>query len=173
MSRRILMGMLFPLFLLSACIKEDDDIPDEIINYVGVGDKVPAFTVESGDGKEFDSSSFVGKRSLLALFVTTCSDCDRELPKAQAVWESLQGEDEFQVITIARKNNKADVDAYWKKKQFTMPVFLDLDRTVFDLFANSTVPRFYVIDEQGKVIWMGIETISLSAAEIEKKVRGE
>lgn len=168
---RLLVALFCLQAFLPSCVKENDDIPDGIINYVEVGDPVPLFSVH-GDGEDvFNSSSFKNKRSLLVFFVTTCGDCDRELPKAQKVWEILQADDEFQVITIARKEELSAVEEYWKKKGYTMPFYLDLDRSVFDLFANSTIPRFYVIDPEGVITWMGIETIELSAEEIVEKMR--
>lgn len=156
---------------LQSCIREDSDGPDKIINHINTGDKVPAFTVNDGSGNDFQSAGFQDKKSLLVLFSTTCGDCKRELPKAEAVWQALQSDPLYQVITIARQQGKEETDKYWKDKGFTMPKYLDPERFIFNLFANSTIPRFYIVDSQGIVQWMGVEDINLSSDDLIEKIK--
>ncbi len=155
------LSCVLSLLALSACIKEE--LPDEpgVVNYVTVGDEVPSFTVSDGAGGTFTSASFTGKRSLLVFFHTGCGDCQRELPKVNALWKTLQGEEGYQVIAIAREEKLSSVAVYWNssKNKFTMPFYLDTDRSVFSLFANSMIPRLYIIDSYGIVQWMAIETL--------------
>jgi len=153
-----------------ACVRESDNIPD-MINYVEVNDEVPHFEVNDGDGGTFSSEDFIGKRSLLVLFDTTCEDCQRELPKANTVWENLQSDPDCQVIAISRGQKKEIVDKYWKEEHFDMPTYLDPDRTVFDKFANSTIPRFYLINSEGIIQWMGIEKITLEPEDIIERLK--
>ena len=165
-------GVVTLLIFLCSCIKDDPNFPDEVINYIEVNDAIPAFTVSDGQGNSFSSSSFIGKRSLLVLFHTSCKDCQRELPKANAVWEALQDDPNYLVLTIGREEKAESISRFWESAGLGLPYYLDPDRSVFSLFANSTIPRFYIIDQQGVVTWMGIETIALSAEELLEKVKG-
>lgn len=164
------MPLLIGATLLSGCIHDKVDLPSEVINYVEPGDPVPPFTVSDGRGNSFSSEQFIGKRSLLLLFHTDCSDCRRELPKIEQVWQRLQGEDDYLVVAIARKEERSSIDLYWEANGLTLPTYLDPEREVFNLFANSTIPRLYIINTKGKISWMGIETIDLSAEELYEKV---
>jgi len=153
-----------------SCIKEDES-STEVINSVEVGDLVPDFNVSDGIGNTFNSSFFIGKRSLLVLFSTTCGDCQRELPKVNRIWEELRDDPFYKVITIAREQNKEITDKYWMDEDFTMPKYLDPDRSVFSLFANSTIPRLYIINEEGVIEWMAIEELTITPEELLEKIR--
>ena len=74
--------LAFTLLLLS-CIKDEKE---DVINYIEENDKLPEFTVKSPTGEELHSDDLSGNTTLLVFFVTTCSDCKRELPKIDSVW---------------------------------------------------------------------------------------
>lgn len=164
------LSLLLGITTFVGCIHEEEDLPSEVINHVATGDPVPAFTVSDGHGNSFSSEQFIGKRSLLLLFHTDCGDCRRELPKIEQVWQMIQGDDDYQVVAIARREERASIDRYWQANGLTLPTYLDPEREVFDLFANSTIPRLYIINTKGEISWMGIETIVLSAEELYDKV---
>ncbi len=153
---------------LSSCLNESGE-DNGIKNYVVEGDAVPSFSVTKGDGTgatEFQSSQFVGKRSVIVFFNSECPDCKREMPKVHAAWEELQDEVEF--IAVSRGEKAPDVAAYWTLEEGTkssfapMPYYLDLNKVAFNKFANSYVPRIYLIGEDGKVKHFEIETFSFA-----------
>jgi peroxiredoxin len=155
-----------------SCIKEGDDIPDEIINYVGVGDAVPAFTVDDDKGGTFSSSGFAGKRSLLVLFVSTCGDCQKVLPVINnEVWPWVKDNPGYQLITISRDEPAQEVASHWADNKYTMPAYLDPGRKVFSLFANRTIPRLYIINEERVIEWMAVEKLDISSGELIDKVK--
>jgi peroxiredoxin len=137
---------------------------------VKIGDKIPSFTVPGIDG-EFSSSEFIGKKSILVFFQTTCPDCQRELPVIEQLWNSVKNDDGILVVTIARAQTEATVGAYWASEGFTMPWYYDIDKSVYSLFADSYVPRIYVIDSSGTVRWMAVERLGKTAAELEQILR--
>lgn len=146
----------FILLIVSGCIKDEHE---PVVNYIEVGDVVPAFEVSDGKGNTFHSAAFRGKRSLLLFFDTTCGDCQREFPKIQEVWEAIRDKDDCLVITISRDQTYKETDLYWEAHNFTMPKYQDPDRSVYSLFATSVIPRIYIINEEGIVIWMAIESL--------------
>lgn len=167
-----ILGVFSMLILLAtSCINEKDD-DGEVINYVNVGDDVPEFRVSDGNGGYFESEQFIGKKSLLVFFHTGCPDCKRELPLVEEAFRELPAE-EYLIVTVAREQAVASVNDYWSKNNFTMPKYFDLDKSVFSLFANSTIPRLYTINEQGKVTWMAIEKLDMNAELLIEKIKNQ
>lgn len=162
--------VLLVILTFFSCSSDDEPGP-EVINRVQVGDRVPAFTVSDDQGNTFSSEQFIGKRSLLVFFHTGCGDCQRELPLAQQAYAELSAEEGYQVITIARAESANRVNQYWTENGFTMPKYLDPDRSVYSLFANSMVPRFYIIDSEGKVTWMAVERTNVTAEQLIDLIR--
>lgn len=140
-------------------------------NYIEVGDVIPSFIITEDNGEQFDSSTLFGKKTALLFFHTGCSDCARELPIVEKAWSELKDESDVVFVAIARGQNAEETDAYWKENKLTLPKFHDPQRKVFELFANSYVPRLYLIDREGVVQWMGIETFNLTYSELVGKIR--
>ncbi|MDH6311808.1 thiol-disulfide isomerase/thioredoxin [Parabacteroides sp. PFB2-10] len=157
--------LLISLFLLSSCIKENDE-PNDGIEVV-VGDKVPYFSVEDGKGNTFKSDDFKGKRSILVLFNTTCPDCKAAKPIIEAAWQELKKEKGYQVVAIARGETGDD---YWTDPD--IQVFPDPQKIIYNKFANSYIPRIYLIDNDGIVQWIAVEKLgSTTAADLVSLVR--
>lgn len=142
------------------------------------GDTVPAFTVTSADGsstRTFTQADFVGKRSMIVFFLTTCPDCRRELPIIYEAWLTLRERPDFEFVAISRAETADVVAGYWNsemrgeagdviKPSFErMPYWLDPDASAFHAFAESYVPRIYLIDTNGKVAKMSVERFDLDA----------
>ncbi len=161
--------VLFALYFLTSCIK-DNETKDKIINYVQIGDFVPTFTVNDGEGKQFNSEMFKDKKSILVFFHTSCEDCQKVLPIIEEAWLQIKDSSEYQIIVIGREQSKVEIDNYWEKERFSMPTYLDIDRQVFNVFANSTIPRVYLIDTNGIIHWMAIEKLNISAHQLIEKL---
>ena len=137
---------------------------------IEVGDRVPQFSAEGLDGTSFNSTSFTGKRSLLVLFVTTCPDCRRELPQIEWVRSQTKDNPNILMAAISREEEKSVVQDFWESEGFSIPVYLDPDRSIFSKFAGSTVPRIYIINKSGVVEWMAIENLIISQEELLAKL---
>lgn len=129
--------------------------------YVQVGDPVPAFTVNG-----YDSAETVGKITLITFFDPECKDCQRELPLLQNAYNLLKYNNEFKMINIARGRtleNLAEVDegATW----LSMPCYPDPDRKIYNLFATSTIPRIYLVDQEGVVREKWVENTHMAEDE--------
>lgn len=158
-------GIIFLCISFFSCVKDGGSNPYEIINHVAEGDPVPDFTVSDDKGNTFSSSEFTGKRSLLVFFNTGCDDCQEIMPDLNnKVWETYKDNPDYLLITISRGETAEAVNNYWgnKKNNFTMPAYLDPDRRVFSYFANSTVPRLYIINKEGIIERMFVEKLNVS-----------
>ena len=126
--------------------------------------------MKSATGEELYSENLSGNTTLLVFFVTTCGDCKRELPKIDSVWNELKDHPTFRLVTISRGETVEVVNDFWKKQNFTMPFYLDPNKKVFSLFANSTIPRVYLVNRENIVTWMAVEQMSLSAKQLIGKI---
>lgn len=133
------------LALLPSCINEDDST----IEYVAVGDKLPAFTVVLNDGSRYDSTQ--PGASVIIFFNTSCADCQRELPRLDSQYKA--GEFEGQrVVCISREEEEASVAAFWLSNHLSLPYSAQTDRRIFNMFASAGIPRSYETNDQGIII---------------------
>lgn len=128
--------------VLASCIHEDD----EWVERVAVGDRLPAFTVTLSDGTRYDSTE--PGESVIVFFNTSCTDCQRELPRLDTQYKA--GEFAGQrLVCISRAEEEGSVAAYWRANGLTLPYSAQPDRRIFDLFASAGIPRIYTVDSCG------------------------
>lgn len=150
LSRLCLWGAVVAIFCaVSGCINDDEpDTVDEVWS-LKVGDRCPEFSVVSDGGETVSDKTIEGKGAVIVFFNTSCSDCRRELPQLQRRYEAHIADGvKSQWICISREENAASVSAYWKAHDLTMPYSAQTDRKVYDLFANSGIPRIYEISPE-------------------------
>ncbi len=165
--KTIFVASLTFILLFFSCIQDKEE---DIINYIEENDTLPEFTVKDSNGTALHSQDLSGKVTLLTFFVTTCGDCKRELPKIDSVWNVLKTNPVFRLVPISRGEAAETVETFWKEQGFTMPFYLDPDKEVFSLFANHTVPRLYLVNQQNVITWMAVEKTDLSAGQLVEKV---
>jgi len=144
MIRTLKWMVFFLCIFLSACITEDEEM--ESGNNLKVGDRIPSFSVVMNDGSRVEDEDLLGEVSLIVFFNTACKDCQQELPVIQRFYEAFP---QYPLLCISREEGEASVSAYWQKQEFTMPYSAQQDRKIYQLFASHTIPRIYVVDEEG------------------------
>lgn len=111
---------------------------------------MPAFTLQSADGSTITPSSLKGQVYLITFFHTGCPDCQQELPIIQQLYDDWHESVTF--LTIARNEKEEEIRSYWDANSLTMPFFAQDDATLYHLFANSGIPRIYLVNRKGIVI---------------------
>ncbi len=142
----------------ASCTSEGTYEVDDKHSLVKVGDKLPEFTVEMNDGRSLSTLSLEGKPSVIVLFRTTCSDCQRELPVVQSLYETYG--DDVNFVCIGRAEEKDTVLTFWAEHGLTLPCSAQADKTVYNLFATQTIPRVYVSDASLTVRSVFVEKVS-------------
>ena len=134
--------------ILTGCI--DDDTPAEWS--LPTGSLLPDFCVTTSEGNEVYSSSIKGKQAVITFFNTDCADCRHELPeiqKASDTCSSLEMDVEF--LCIAREEDEASISRYWSSTGLTLPYSPQPDRRIYNLFANTGIPRIYIVSPDLRV----------------------
>jgi len=141
---------------------------------VSVGEQAPSFTVENKQGVKITTADLKGKVVLLNFFATWCPPCREELPRLQKeLWETLGGQEDFTILVLAREEGWNKLDPFMENNKYTFPVFPDLNRKVFGLFAEQSIPRNVVLNKEGKIIYQSIGYSPEEFSELVKLIKKE
>ncbi len=120
---------------------------------VSVGEVAPAFKVLTPDG-EVTNESLKGKVVLINFFATWCPPCLKELPVLQEkVWDTYKSNEDFVLLVVGREHSKEELEKFAKDKGFELPFCPDEDREIFGQFATQSIPRNYILNKGGKIVY--------------------
>ena len=117
-----------------------------------VGDKAPAFTLESIDGKNISLGDFPGKTVLIVFTSVNCKECEAQMPFLIGAYQQANGSlvvlDIYHMIYDPRL-----VRDYVTEKQFTnFPALPDPNNTVANSYgATRYPPTNFIIDATGTI----------------------
>ncbi len=115
-----------------------------------IGDKAPAFTLESIDGKNISLSDFQGKTVLIVFTSVNCKECEIQMPFLVGAYQKESGNlavlDIYHMIFDPRL-----VKDYVTNKQFTtFPALPDPNNVVANAYgATRYPPTNFIIDSAG------------------------
>lgn len=140
--------LVLAAFIQTAC-QNDDDKDYSLTSKVSVGDTVPDFNLIDSDGKTISSSSLSGQIYMLNFFDTGCSDCQKELPVLQQIYDKYKAS--VTILNVPRSQSLDKVGPYWDEVGLSMPIYTPRDKDLYYKFATSGIPRTYIVDGQGIV----------------------
>lgn len=127
---------------LPSCVTDEVEEPWS----VGPGDECPRFDIVLDDGSRVATADLAGHRTMIVFFNTGCEDCRRELPVIQSVADRLgQHPGIPYIICVSRAEGSAAVGGYWAANGLTLPYSAQDDDAVYRRFADSVIPRVYII----------------------------
>ena len=130
------------------------------------GDAMPGFELNSSVYGKVNSADLKGKVVLISLFATWCGPCQKELAEVQStLWPKYKDNKNFKMLVIGREHTDEDLKKYNERKKFTFPLYPDPQREVFSLFAEKSIPRAYLFDKNGKLIY---SSMGYTAEEFQK-----
>nr|WP_321451664.1 redoxin family protein [uncultured Carboxylicivirga sp.] len=125
-------------------------------DFVKVGDKVPTFELQSVSS-DISTANLEGKVVLINFFATWCPPCVKELPHLQNdIWNKYKDNKDFVLLVVGREHSQADLDKFASSKELNLPFYPDPERAVFGKFAKQSIPRNYVIDKKGNIIYSSV-----------------
>lgn len=140
---RLLVAVLISSLFVS-CINDDEIVVREC----AIGDRLPDFSVTMSDGTSVSGASLRETASLTLFFHTSCPDCQQVLPIIQRIYDEYASA-EIQFAFISREEDATSIATYWESQNFTMPYSAQANRSIYELFATSRIPRVYISDSEG------------------------
>lgn len=153
-------------------VEQENSVDDEVAatTLIHAGDKAPDFTAEMLDGSSVTLSALQNKPTLLIFWATWCPPCRAELAHLQEGVIDVFG-DAINVLPLSRGEKREVVEEYIAKMGYTFAVGLDSEQKAYNLYASNYIPRCFVIDTDGTVLYSGVGYDEAVAEEVNAKLR--
>lgn len=130
---------------------------------IKIGNPAPIFVLKSLDDNEVFLRDFCGDLRqpwknkiqhvvIISFFATWCQPCMKEISELENVVANFKDK-ELKVFLIDLKEEKSVVQKFVTEKKFQSPVLLDKYGVVAQNYGVSSLPRLFVIDREGKIVW--------------------
>ena len=150
--------------------KAQDRPSPEQATRVKAGEKAPDFAVQMFDGSVAKLADMKGKVVLLNFWATWCHPCREELTRVERdIIERFAGKP-FVFLPVSRSEKRETVAAFREKMGYTFPMGLDTDGSVYAKYAETYIPRNFLIDKQGKVVKASVGYDEAEFAELIKDI---
>lgn len=153
----VLLPLVILVIVAIAGVMGDSDKPKRKLPRPTIGDDARDFTFPDLNGKDVTLSSFYGKKVVLInIWATWCTECKRELPTVQKLYEKFKGDD-FEVLAVSIDAAGAKVIIpFMKKLGLKFPALQDTTGSIQLLYGTTGVPETFIIDKQGKIAFVEI-----------------
>lgn len=140
--------MMFVMLVAAICVQAQE---------LKMGDAMPKFELNSSVYGNVKPADLKGKVVLVSLFATWCGPCQKELAEVQStLWPKYKDNKDFVMLVIGREHTDEQLQKYNERKKFTFPLYPDPKREVFSLFAEKSIPRAYLFDKDGKLVYASV-----------------
>ena len=161
------------LFGNSFVAKAQDRPTPEQATIAKAGMKAPAFEVKMFDGSTVKLADLKGKVVLLNFWATWCPPCRAELARVEKdIIEKFKGQD-FVFLPVSRSEKRETVAAFREKMGYTFPMGLDTDGRVYAEYAQTYIPRNFLIDKNGKIVKASVGYDEAEFAELIKEIENQ
>ena len=113
------------------------------------------FTIQDVDsGSSYSLSDFWGKVVVLDFFATWCNPCQVSLPYLREIY-SKYSEEKVQIISIDTDYSESlsTVSLFRHDEDMNWIVGIDSDGSISSAYGISSIPVFYVINQNGEIEW--------------------
>jgi peroxiredoxin len=138
-----------------------------------VGQKAPAFTGSTTEGKSLSLESLAGKVVLVDFFATWCGPCMEEMPLIERdVWQQYQAAG-LVVVGIGREHSVQELTKFKAAKHLTFLIVADPKREIYGKYATQYIPRCYLIGKDGVIKYAAMGYNPNDFAKMKKLIAAE
>lgn len=121
---------------------------------VEVGQTVPEFNYISLDNDTININDLKGKIVFMNFFATSCPICMKELPFIESdIWTKYKNDENVEIIVFGREHTAEEMNSFKEKTGYTFNIVPDPGRKIYSLFAERYIPRNFIIDRNGTIIY--------------------
>jgi peroxiredoxin len=121
---------------------------------IEVGQQVPEFTYITLNNDTININELKGKVVFMNFFATSCPICIKELPFVESdIWTKYKDNENFKLIVFGREHVAKEMIAFKEKSGYTFNIVPDPERKIYSLFAERYIPRNFVLDRKGRIIY--------------------
>lgn len=125
---------------------------------VAVGDAFPAVTLSGAKGAPKPLSELLGQKLTVVLFWHHGNPYSvGELGELQREVFERYAESGVNVVAIHVGDEAAAAASATQERGVTFSQFLDADKSIFAQVATAKLPRTYLLDAAGKILWFDLE----------------
>jgi thiol-disulfide isomerase/thioredoxin len=127
------------------------------------------------DGKEFALSDLRGKVVYVDVWATWCGPCRSEFPYSKKIKKRFEGDDRVAFLYVSVDREADQWKKYLQKNRDLEGIHInqnpDSDETssIYKKYMIWGIPRYFLIDQQGKIV--SIMAAKPSSGEVEKEIR--
>ncbi len=135
----------------------ESDKPKKKLPRLTLGEDARDFTYPDLKGRPVTLSSFFGDKVVfINIWATWCTECRKELPTVQKMYEKFKGDDlEVLAVSIDAAGVKAIVP-FMEDLGLKFPALQDTSGSIQLLYGTTGVPETFIIDKKGKVAYVEI-----------------
>ncbi|WP_180327159.1 TlpA family protein disulfide reductase [Labilibaculum manganireducens] len=140
---------------------------------IKTGDMAPDFVVEMLDGQKIKLSELKGKVVLINFWATWCAPCMSEFYEFPDKIVNPFASKDFVLLPISRGEKEDVVSKKMEKlktKGIAFNVGLDLNKDIYKQYASNFIPRNFLVDQNGTVVYTSVGYSEAKLNELVKKI---
>jgi cytochrome c biogenesis protein CcmG/thiol:disulfide interchange protein DsbE len=156
-------GLMVLLVILALGLQRTQQGP------IGIGDRVPNFTLTTFDGEQVELKDLEGKVVVLNFWASWCKPCEQEAEDLEMAWRQYQPDGDVVFLGVDYVDTEPEARAYLAKFDITYPNGPDLGTRISQAFRIKGVPETYFIDRNNTLQHVQIGPFS-SLAQIQANI---
>jgi peroxiredoxin len=118
---------------------------------IETGDKAPAFSIKTDQGREISTSNFGGKLLVLNFWASWCEPCVEEIPSLNEFAKKYAGQGVV-VVGVSIDHNEKLYRSFIQRNSVAFQTARDPAANISGSYGTFKVPETYIIDGNGKVV---------------------
>ncbi|MGI6242799.1 MAG: TlpA family protein disulfide reductase [Prevotella sp.] len=118
---------------------------------LSAGKPSPDFKCTDLSGKSYTLADFKGKYVYIDIWATWCGPCQREIPYLRKLETKYNGKDIY-FVSISCDANRQTWEKKVKSGMTGVQLHFDTDDTFMKQYMINGIPRFILLDKEGKII---------------------
>ncbi len=132
---------------------------------IGIGKRVPNFTLTTFDGEQYSIEDYRGKIVLVNFWASWCKPCEQEAAELEQAWRNFKDQG-VMFLGVDYVDTETEAMTYLTKFDISYPNGPDLGTRISQAFRIRGVPETYIVGRDGTIVDIKISPY-LSLDEIE------